>query len=513
VTGNTPTITRDGVIGYDDTAVVTVDQATGAELARYSVAGEPEAAAVVAAARSVRGAWWDLGFDGRAQRLRAWQREIARAGEEVAALIHAENGKPLDDARSEVLGTLGHLQFAIDNAERVLGRRDVPAAPVAPNQRAWVENHPYGVVGVIGPWNFPLMTPGAIVINALAAGNAVVLKPSHITPGVAEWLVQAWERAVPDFATVLQYLIGFGATGQALIAAGLDKVAFTGSVATGKTVAAQCAETVTPMLLELGGNDGVIVAEDADLDEAAAHIVWGALQNTGHGCVSLEVAYVVESVYDPFVEKITDLAKKVRTGSDDDAQMGPVPLASQIPIIREHIEDALARGATATVGGLETVTGDRYVAPTILIDVPADALAATEETFGPTLAVVKVADTDEAIGHINAGPYGLGSAVFSREHGETIARRLHAGMTSINDALVFSMNPALPFGGRGDSGFGRKHGEEGLREFAYAHSFSAKTGPARLAVSSFGRPAGAMTAALAAFRDRLLAQDAGKKVN
>ncbi|SDT53406.1 aldehyde dehydrogenase family protein [Actinoplanes derwentensis] len=500
-------VTRDGVIGHDGSEIVTIDQATGAELAQYPVAGPDEAAAAVAASRSVHGSWWNLGFEGRAQRLRAWQREIARSGEEAAALIHAENGKPTDDARSEVLATLQHLQFAIGNAERVLGRRDLPAGPITGNQRAWVEHQPYGVVGVIGPWNFPLMTPGAIVINALAAGNTVILKPSHVTPGVGEWLVQTWQRSVSDFPAVLQHLNGYGATGQALITAGLDKLAFTGSVATGKTVAAQCAQTLTPMLLELGGNDGAIVAADADLDEAAAHIVWGALQNTGHGCISLEVAYVVEAVYDTFVEKISDLARGVRVGSDENAQIGPVPLPTQIGIIRDHIQDALANGATAVVGGLETVAGGRYVAPTILVDVPAGALAAIEETFGPTLAVVKVADTEQAVTQVNDGPYGLGSAVFSRQHGEAIARRLRVGMTSINDALVFSMNPALPFGGRGDSGYGRKHGDEGLREFAYPHSFSTKTGPARLSSSTFDRPAGAMKAALAAARDRILAAD------
>ena len=501
---STPVVTRDGVVGFDDTQVITFDQGTGAELARFPVAGKQEAAAAVAAARDVAAAWWNLGFEGRAVRLRSWQRAIAESGEEFAELIHAENGKPVEDGRNEVLGAIAHLQFAIDNAPRVLGRRDVPAAHAAPNQIAWTEHQPYGVVGVIGPWNFPLMTPGAIVINALAAGNAVVLKSSHITPGTGQLLVQAWQRAVPDLPNVLQSLIGYGATGQALIEAGVDKVAFTGSVATGKSVAAQCAETITPMLLELGGNDGVVVAEDADLDDAAAHIVWGALTNTGQGCVSLEVAYVVESVYDAFVDKISTLARDVKVGSDEDAQIGPVPLTSQIPVIRSHIEDALARGARATVGGPDTASGSRYVAPTILVDVPADALAATEETFGPTLAVVKVADTDEAVSLINAGPYGLGSAVFSTGRGEEIARRLRVGMTSINDALVFSMNPALPFGGRGDSGYGRKHGDEGLREFAYAHAFSAKNGPARVPASMFGRPVGATKAALAAVTERLL---------
>jgi succinate-semialdehyde dehydrogenase / glutarate-semialdehyde dehydrogenase len=308
--------------------------------------------------------------------------------------------------------------------------------------------------------NFPLATPGAICIHALAAGNAVILKPSHITPGVGEWLVRCWQRAVPDFSDAFQNLIGFAATGQALIGAGVDKVAFTGSVRSGKAVAAQCADTLTPTLLELGGKDAAIVPEDADLDEAAAHITWGALQNAGQGCISLEVAYVVESVHEAFVEKITARARQVRVGSGDDAQMGPVPLATQIPVIRHHIEDALVRGATAPVGGPETATGDRYVQPTVLVGVTPDARAATEETFGPTLAVVKVADTDEAIALVNSSPYGLGSSVFSRHRGETIARRMRVGMTSVNDALMVSQILAMPFGGRGDSGYGRKHGDE-----------------------------------------------------
>lgn len=251
------------------------------------------------------------------------------------------------------------------------------------------------------------------------------------------------------------------------------------------------------------------MAEDADLDEAARHIVWGAMQNTGHGCISLEVAYVVESVHDAFVEKISDLAKQVRAGSDDAAEIGPVPLPTQIPIIREHIRDALDRGATATVGGLDAV-GERYVTPTVLVGVSPDALAVTEETFGPTLAVVKVTDTEEAIAHVNGGRYGLGSAVFSRDRGEDIARQLRVGMTSINDALVFSINPAVPFGGRGDSGYGRKQGEEGLREFAYPHSFTAKTGPAQFSATTFGRPAGAMAGALAGVRNRILAESGEK---
>ena len=498
-------LTRDGDAGAAGAEVVTLDQATGAEFASYPVAGEAEARQAVDVARGSSGHWWNLGFNGRADRLRAWRLDIARGGEELARLIHAENGKSLEDGRAEVLSALGHLTFVIENAERVLALRPVEVPPMMSSQRAWVEHLPYGVVGVIGPWNFPLGTPGAIVIHALAAGNAVVLKPSQVTPGVGEWLACSWTRAVPDQPGVLQTLNGFAATGQALIAAGVDKVAFTGSVRSGRAVAAACAPTLTPMLLELGGNDGVVIAEDADLDLAAAHITWGALQNAGLGCVSLEVAWAADEVHDALVEKITSLAARVRAGSSADDLIGPVPLPSQIPVIQEHIADALARGATAAVGGL---AGDdsRYVQPTILVNVPPDALAATEETFGPVLTVVRVRDADEAIDRINSGQYGLGSAVFSRDQGFAIAQRLHVGMTSVNDALAFSQIPGLPFGGRGDSGFGRKHGDEGLREFAYPHAISVQTDPAPAPTATFDRAPGAMAAALAAARDQLESQ-------
>ncbi|WP_051798785.1 aldehyde dehydrogenase family protein [Catenuloplanes japonicus] len=493
-------VTRDGDPAAAGAEIVTRDQATGAEFARYPVAGQDDVTRAVETARTAAGPWHALGFDGRADRLRAWRREIARGGEELAALIHAENGKSVEDGRAEVLATLAHLTFVIDHAERVLGRRAVQPPPAMANQEAWVEHLPYGAVAVIGPWNFPLATPGAIVIHALAAGNAVILKPSQLTPGVGDWLARSWSRAVPDQPGALRTLHGFAATGQALIAARVDKVAFTGSVASGRAVAAACATGLTPVLLELGGNDGVIVAEDADLDLAAAHITWGALQNSGLGCISLEVAYVADPVHDALVAKIAALAATVRAGSGEDDLIGPVPLPAQIPAIQRHIEDALARGATAVVGG-PAGDGSRYVQPTVLTEVPPDALAAVEETFGPVLSIVRVRDADEAIDRINAGRYGLGSAVFSRDHGERIARRLRAGMTSVNDALAFSQIPGLPFGGRGDSGYGRKHGDEGLREFAYPHAISVRTGPAAAPTTAFGRPAGAMAAALAAARE------------
>jgi succinate-semialdehyde dehydrogenase / glutarate-semialdehyde dehydrogenase len=498
---------RDGTRAADADDVVTIDQATGDELARYPVAGPAEASSAVDAARSAAVAWWDLGFEGRGACLRAWRREIATGAEQLAEVVHGENGKSLEDSRAEVLAILQHLAFVLDNAERVLGRREIPVPPNMANQRAYVEYLPYGVVAVIGPWNFPLATPGAIVVHALAAGNAVILKPSHITPGVGEWLAGGWTRAVPDHPAILQNLVGYAATGQILTAAGVDKVAFTGSVRSGRAVAADCARTLTPALLELGGKDAAIVADDADLDAAAAHVTWGALQNAGLGCISLELAYVVDSVHDQFAEKVAALSRTVRAGSDAGALIGPVPLPGQIATIDGHVEDALQRGATALVESADRVSGDRYVQPTVLVDVADDALVANEETFGPVLAIIRVSDIDEAVARINASPYGLGSAVFSRERGEEIARRLRVGMTSVNDALAFSQISALPFGGRGHSGYGRKHGEQGLLEFAYPHSITVKTAPAHTPTTTFERPAGAMARVLAAMCDRILDEE------
>jgi succinate-semialdehyde dehydrogenase/glutarate-semialdehyde dehydrogenase len=506
-TDTTGMTNRDGDLLTAVNEVVTIDQATGSELDRYPAAGPEEVSAAVQAARAIAARWWDLGFEGRARHLRAWRREIAIGGEELAAAIHDENGKSLEDGRAEVLAILQHLGFVLENAERVLGRREIAAPPSMANQRAWVEYLPYGVVAVIGPWNFPLATPGAIVVHALAAGNAVILKPSQITPGIGEWLARAWQRAAPDLPTVLQNLVGYADTGRALTAAGVDKVAFTGSVRSGKAVAADCARTLTPALLELGGKDAVIVAEDADLDAAAEHVTWGALQNAGLGCISLELAYVVDAVHDEFAEKVAALAQRVRPGSDAEALIGPVPLPNQVLTIRDHVEDAVSRGATALVGGATQAPSDRYVQPTILTGVTDDALVATEETFGPVLAIVRVADTEEAIGRVNSGRYGLGSAVFSREHGEAIARRLRVGMTSVNDALAFSQIAALPFGGRGHSGYGRKHGEQGLLEFAFPHSITVRTGPAPMPTTSFDRPPGAIAQVLGATRERILAED------
>jgi aldehyde dehydrogenase (NAD+) len=323
---------------------------------------------------------------------------------------------------------------------------------------------------------------------ALAAGNAVVFKPSELTPGVGAWLAATFAEVVPE-QPVLLVVAGLGETGAALCRSGVDKLAFTGSPATGRKVMAACAETLTPVVIEGGGKDALIVDDDADLDAAADAAVWGACSNAGQTCVGVERVYVHERVYDDFVDRVTSKARELRADDGVDAKIGPITMPGQLDLIREHIEDAIARGGRAVLGGPGAV-GDRYVQPTILVDVPEDARAVQEETFGPTMTVTRVRDMDEAVARANGTRYGLASTVFGKARALSVARRLRAGMTSVNSVISFAAIPSLPFGGVGESGFGRIHGPDGLREFSYAHAIARQRFRPPMLLTTFARTAG-----------------------
>jgi succinate-semialdehyde dehydrogenase/glutarate-semialdehyde dehydrogenase len=333
-----------------------------------------------------------------------------------------------------------------------------------PEFGARLEYQPFGVIGVIGPWNYPVFTPMGSITYALAAGNCVVFKPSEYTPAVGRWYVDRFAEVVPE-QPVLQIVYGGGETGAHLVRSGVDKVAFTGSAATGRRIMAACAETLTPVLIEAGGKDAMIVDTDADVDAAASACVWGAMTNAGQTCVGIERVYVAEGVYETFLDKVVERSAKLRVGAEEDADIGPITMPGQIDVIRRHIDDALARGGRAVLGGADAVQPP-FVRPTILVDVPEDSAAVREETFGPTVTITKVANADEAVALANAVPQGLGAAVFGRARALAIARRLRTGMVSINGVLSFAGLPSLPFGGVGESGFGRIHGADGLREFS-----------------------------------------------
>ncbi|GAA2468602.1 aldehyde dehydrogenase family protein [Terrabacter carboxydivorans] len=462
-----------------------VNPATGDVVGVHAVHEEADVRAAVARARASADWWAGLGFDGRKQVLTQWRGVITRRLAQLCDLVYQETGKPHGDAQLECALAIDHLAWAGSHAEKVLGRRRVSSGLLLANQAASVEYLPLGVVGVIGPWNYPVFTPMGSIGYALAAGNTVIFKPSELTPAVGIWLANSLREVVPNHG-VLQVVTGYGETGAALCRAGVDKIAFTGSTATGKRVMAACAETLTPVIIEAGGKDALLVDEDADLEAAAGAAAWGAFANAGQTCVGVERVYVHERVHDRFVELLAERARAVHGGTDVDAKIGPMTMHGQLDVVRRHVADALARGGRAIVGGTEAV-GDRFVQPTLLVDVPEDSDAVTEETFGPTVTVRKVRDMDEAVELTNGGKYGLGSAIFTAKRGNDLARRLRTGMTSINSVISFAGVPSLPFGGVGDSGFGRIHGPDGLREFTYAKAVTRTRFKAPLNLTTFDR--------------------------
>jgi acyl-CoA reductase-like NAD-dependent aldehyde dehydrogenase len=457
-----------------------------------------EVAVELAVARGVEAArWWaDLGFDGRAERLLEWKKALVRGIDRLASTIVEETGKPIDDARLELALTIDHLDWATRHAAKTLGRRKVAPGLLMANQAATLTYAPLGVVGVIGPWNYPVFTPMGSIAYALAAGNAVVFKPSELTPGVAVELADSLAEIVEGHP-VLQVVTGFAETGAALCRArGVAKIAFTGSTATAKRVMATCAETLTPVLVECGGKDALLVDADANLAAAADAAVWGGMANAGQTCVGVERVYVHEAVADVFTAKVVAKVEALRPGA-----FGPMTLPAQVDVVRAHLDDALARGGRAVVGGTASVRAP-FVDPVVLVDVPEESRAITEETFGPLLVINQVRTMDEAVERANGTGYGLGATVFAKKRGAEIAAKLRCGMVSVNSVIAFAGIPALPFGGVGDSGFGRIHGEDGLRAFTRAQAVARQRFALPINLTSFRRTNRGMRALLGIVRLR-----------
>ena len=471
-----------------------LDPRTGEIVGYHQVDDEAAVRAAVVRAREAAAWWAGLGFAERRRRLLSWRSALTRRIDELAGLITEETGKPRDDARLECVLVVAHLDWAARHAEKVLRRRKVASGLLMLHEASTVEYQPYGVIGVIGPWNYPAHTPMGSISYALAAGNAVVFKPSELTPGVDRALAESLARVVSEHP-VLQVVTGFGETGVALCRSGVDKLAFTGSATTAKKVMATCAETLTPVVLECGGKDALLVDSDANLAAAADAAVWGAMANAGQTCVGVERVYVVDDVAAEFTDRVVAQTRRLRTGGEPSADLGPITRPDQVEVIRGHLADALVRGGTALVGGAESVRAP-YVEPVVLADVPDTSTAVTDETFGPTLTLHRVANLDDAVARVNAGRYGLGAAVFSGRRGTEIAGRLRCGMVAVNSVTSYAAVPALPFGGVGDSGFGRVHGADGLREFTRAKAVTRRRFRPAVQVLTFARPAWAIRSLL-----------------
>lgn len=470
----------------------------------YPIHNDKDVYAAVTLASDAAIRWVALGHKGRRKVLLEYSRLILREIDSLAEQVTLETGKPHSDAKLEITLAAHHVAWAARNAESVLRTAHRSPGALMANMSATVERSPLGVVGVIGPWNYPVFTPMGSIAYALAAGNTVVFKPSEYTPGVGIALADLFEH-VAGSSEYFQVVTGFGETGAALCRSGVKKLAFTGSTATAKKVAALCAETLTPVIAECGGKDPVIVARDADISRAADAAVWSAFSNAGQTCIGSERVYVDENIADIFTEKVIALAKNIRAGAPADANYGPATMPSQLKIIGSHIKDAVKRGGIPVVGGTQSV-GDRFVQPVVLLQVPEDSIAVTDETFGPTLVINRVPDMETAIELANASRYGLGASVWSRRQGRAIASQLHCGMVAINSVISFAAVASIPFGGIKDSGYGRIHGPEGLLEFTYARSVVRAKFQLPLAITSFKRTAkidGLVVGLLKALRGRL----------
>ena len=457
------------------------DPATGEVIAQYKNFSRDEVFTCVDSAHLASLRWAEFGFTARKRTLLKWASNITKNQKEIAQLVASECGKPIGDASLEVSIAIDHIAWAAKHAEQIMRKQDRPSGLLMFNMKAQVQRSPLGVVGVIGPWNYPIFTPMGSIAYALAAGNTVVFKPSEYTPGVGKWLADSFAQIAP-FENILTTVTGLPDTGKALTESAVNKISFTGSTRTAKKVAASCAERMIPVVLECGGKDPVIVDTDADLKLAAEYALWSAMANAGQSCIGAERVYVVESVADQFIEIITNMAKKIQVGKD----YGPATMPSQLNVIQSHLDDAKAKGAKFLVGGADSVKG-AFVEPVIMVDVPEDSTAMTQETFGPTLAINKVLNTDEAIRLSNASSYGLAAAVFSKRNGEQIASKLACGMVSINSVFLFAAIPSVPFGGVKDSGYGRIHGAEGLLEYTYARTVVKTRFKIPLKFTSFGR--------------------------
>jgi acyl-CoA reductase-like NAD-dependent aldehyde dehydrogenase len=463
--------THDGVadapVGND---ISVENPATGEIIATVPDLDAAAVSAMAARARAAQPEWEAYGFEGRARILLRAQKWVMDNAEQIVNTICSETGKTFEDAELAEIGYAGNaFGFWARQAPKYLGDEKVKTSQLlVKGKKIMLRYRPLGLIGVIGPWNYPLTNSFGDCIPALAAGNAVILKPSEVTPLTSMLMAEGLrECGLPE--NVLQIATGRGATGAALIEE-VDMIMFTGSTRTGKKVAETAARRLIPASLELGGKDPMLVLADADVERAANFATYYSMQNAGQTCISIERVYVEEPVYDEFVAKVSEKVRALRVGKPEgpgSVEVGAITFPPQMETIKDHVADAVQKGARVLAGGNEASGPGRFFEPTVLVDVDHTMKCMTEETFGPTLPIMKVRDADEAVRLANDSIYGLGASVFSRDtaKGEAIARRLESGAANVNDAMINYTVLELPMGGAKASGLGSRHGAGGIRKY------------------------------------------------
>ena len=441
--------------------------ATGEEIGEAPIRSATEVRDAVQRARVAQEAWALLPIEERCERILRFRDAIVDRAEEIVELLVRECGKPRAEALThEVMTTVDLATYYAKRASKILAPREIELH-LLKHRRSYVHYAPRGVVAVISPWNFPFVIPIGDSIAALIAGNAVVLKPSEVTPLIALRAKDIYDSAgLPD--DLFQVVTGDGSTGAALIDAKPDKVVFTGAVSTGRKVATACGERLIPCTMELGGKAAAIVCADADLERAARGIVTGGFANSGQVCISVERVYAHASVYDALVQRISELTRELRQGDPDayTTDVGAIIFPKQMETAENLIAEAVNKGAKIEAGGKRREGPGQFFEPTVLSGCTQDMAVMREEIFGPVIPIMKVGDEDEAVRLTNDSHLGLMNYVFTRDRdkGRRLAERVRSGTVMVNDVLTAYAAPETPFGGVKESGFGRVHGEEGLRD-------------------------------------------------
>jgi acyl-CoA reductase-like NAD-dependent aldehyde dehydrogenase len=444
---------------------------TGKVIGQLPIADEAAVRDAVARARAVQPGWSTLSFKDRGAYLLRFRNVMLDCSDEIARLISQEVGKPrIEGLLNEIMAAADIINYYVKHAKKMLADEPVPLH-LLKHRRSYIHYTPLGVIGIISPWNFPFVLGLSEVVTALIAGNAVILKPSELTPECGQVIADIFAAVdLPDY--VFQVIHGDGKTGAALVKSGVDKVCYTGGGANARHIMRAAADNLTPVVFELGGKDPMIVCADADIERAAQAAVWGAFANCGQVCASVERVYVHKSIADAFIGRTMELTRKLRLGNaadGKDVDVGSMVHERQVQVVERHVQDAVNKGAKILLGGHrpEHLKGPFYE-PTILTDVNHSMDVMREETFGPLLPITVVEDDEEAIHLANDSTFGLDAYVFSKDskRADSIARRLEAGTVMINDVMASYSAPETPWGGVKQSGIGRIHGGAmGLKEF------------------------------------------------
>jgi acyl-CoA reductase-like NAD-dependent aldehyde dehydrogenase len=450
--------------------IVSYDPATGEEIGRAPWCSAEEVEQAVRRARVAQPAWAKISFRDRGRIILQARKLMLAERDQIARLVSRETGKPAAEALSmEIVPTLAAMHYFAHASENLLRPQKIDIGQYGLMGRSSsIVFRPLGVIGIISPWNFPLATPADEVVMALMAGNAVVLKPSELTPLIALKLADIFTRSsLPP--GLFEVVTGDGSTGAALIDARVDKIMFTGSVATGKRVAAAAAKYLTPVVLELGGKDPMIILEDADIENAARGAVWGAFANSGQACASVERCYVQESIAPKFIERVVAETRTLKQGlgTEEAVDIGAMSNERQLHIVEEHVNDAERRGAKVLTGGRRGANPNGFFyEPTVLTNVDHDMTIMRDETFGPVLPVMTFKSDDEAIKLANDSVYGLTASVWTKNiaRGRRIAEQIEAGTVMVNEVVYTHGIAQTPWGGVKESGYGRTHGRMGLLE-------------------------------------------------